>query len=433
MLERCAQTVLGGSPMIRLSCLITAFFVLLSFSPVQAGVCFGPALWNNWQTIVDMQKAQAYEQSAPEVLKLADGGFAPAQLLLGRMYKNGLGVAPDANAAFTWLSLAKNRQLPLVDRELREAGGALSFFDRDAIRQSVESWRPKIALCEGVSPYPPPHFIMAPKVTVLRDQVIKWWGMILSDMLQRDPASGLYLMSVDTVLIAVDGPPVGTLRAAMASALRINQTLLSQTVFEAEKYLLGPVEAIINEQALMRMPTQAEETYKGRHIMLWPVGDQQTMMTQLKQGVDMVESLPKPLRDRGSQVKEIRYIPPLPFNAAEDANAAFEYIPAGEREGGGLLVAKFNPVLTSSASVAIGLVESSIWVQKAKSQHAQPESETSQGHGTLSPAKGESRSLTEAENCQRWTLIRDTAKAIELDATKLGNITAHMERLGCLR
>jgi TPR repeat protein len=47
-------------------------------------------------------EAEKYEAAIPSIMKAAEGGYAPAQNLLGDCYFNGMGVEIDYNAALKW-------------------------------------------------------------------------------------------------------------------------------------------------------------------------------------------------------------------------------------------------------------------------------------------------------------------------------------------
>ena len=65
---------------------------LLLAAPVLAGFDEGKAAY----------KAGDYETALPELRAAADGGHARAQYMLGSMYNEGKGVAPDRAAAAEW-------------------------------------------------------------------------------------------------------------------------------------------------------------------------------------------------------------------------------------------------------------------------------------------------------------------------------------------
>jgi TPR repeat protein len=71
----------------------------------------------------------------------AQSGYGPAQLALGKIYRDGLGLKADDIEAYKWLKLAQLQGVPEADKELTNCATAMTTEQINAAEDEVKQFQ----------------------------------------------------------------------------------------------------------------------------------------------------------------------------------------------------------------------------------------------------------------------------------------------------
>ena len=319
-------------------------------------ICFGEGLRTLWGEASGTYAAGDYEQARPKLLRLAEGGFAPAQLFLGRLLGRDGASRDDLIAAYSWLSLALDGDIDFARGDMTRLEDRLSRPDRDAAQAMKKAWHPVALLCSG-GKYRVPK--IRASLGVDKPRFLAWWGNVVTSVAPTHPALLSYLMSVKKIEVVDrkggEGPLAGISRDGSGLHLVLDAKMVTKSSSDAAELIIPRVRVIVNDDMLVNALNAPEETYKGRHLMGWPVGDNQGYLDMTKQAIDMIDSFPPKLKSKFDGMTDFRFYPRQKYDVSLDSVFDAAVVRAEDGSPSNVFMLQFQPAYYSAAQLILSM------------------------------------------------------------------------------
>jgi hypothetical protein len=324
----------------------------------EAGPCFGKALMDEWMAGAQMMSKGDSAGAASRLRPLAEGGFAPAQVLVGQMTAARASSPAELVEAQVWLKLAGRAEARQGLRQIFDIDSKLSSAERSEVEARLKTWKAvPIEICaDGARPTG--AFKVEPGVPTNGAEAAAWWSGATRDQMAARPEVVPYMMSLSRVYVVSSGPNAAIARTSSGPVLRVNHAVIQRPSADAVTALLPPVKEAVNDIAFAALTDVPTQTYKGRTLQGYPGADNEAFFALVKKGIDLSEGLPPRLKQQAAMVPVIRHRPAFRYGESAVRDIMMVYTADMETPDRSYAAFQSNPQQVSAADVAIGLVGS---------------------------------------------------------------------------